>query len=83
METAQLIQANYETPTQVVSGNRINQYVVKGNTSKTDEDWYKVYLNAGVQYITCNDNPFEYEIYSSDLNLVSSGESVNFLVSGE
>ncbi len=73
METAQLIQANYETPTQVVSGNRTNQYVVKGNTSKTDEDWYKVYLNAGVQYITCNDNPFEYEIYSSDLNLVSSG----------
>ncbi len=73
METAQLIQANYETAAQVVNGNRPNQYVVKGNTSKTDEDWYKVYLNAGVQYITCNDNPFDYEIYNSDNNLVSSG----------
>jgi hypothetical protein len=73
METAQPIQANYETAAQTVSGNRPNQYVVKGDTSKTDEDWYKVYLNAGVQYITCNDNPFDYEIYNSDSNLVSSG----------
>lgn len=73
METAQLIQANYETAAQVVNGSRPNQYVVKGSTSKTDEDWYKVHLNAGVQYITCNDNPFDYEIYNSDNNLVSSG----------
>jgi hypothetical protein len=73
METAQLIQANYETAAQVVNGNRPNQYVVRGNTSKTDEDWYKVHLNAGVQYITCNDNPFDYEIYDSNSNLVSSG----------
>lgn len=73
METAQLIQANYETAAQVVSGNRTNQYVVRGDTSKTDEDWYKVYLNAGVQYITCNDNPFDYEIYNSNGNLVTSG----------
>ncbi|WAJ25218.1 MULTISPECIES: hypothetical protein [Clostridia] len=73
METAQLIQANYETAAQVASGSRPNQYVVKGNTSKTDEDWYKVYLNAGIQYVTCNDNPFDYEIYNSDGNLVTSG----------
>jgi hypothetical protein len=73
MDTAQLIQANYETAAQVVNGSRPNQYVVKGNTSNTDEDWYKVYLNAGVQYITCNDKPFDYEIYNSNQNLVFSG----------
>ncbi|WP_077612482.1 hypothetical protein [Clostridium sp. Marseille-P2415] len=73
METAQLIQANNETAAQAVSGNRPNQYVVKGYTSKTDEDWFKVYLNAGVQYVTCNDNSFDYEVYNSDSNLVSSG----------
>lgn len=73
MDTAQLIQANYETAAQVVNGSRPNQYVVKGNTSNNDEDWYKVYLNAGVQYITCNDKPFDYEVYNSNNNLVFSG----------
>jgi hypothetical protein len=73
MDTAQLIQANYETAAQVVNGSRPNQYVVKGNTSNNEEDWYKVYLNAGVQYITCNDQPFDYEIYNSNNSLVSSG----------
>jgi hypothetical protein len=58
METAQLIQANYETAAQAVSANRPSQYVVKGYTSTADEDWFKVYLTAGTQYATCNDKSY-------------------------
>lgn len=72
METAQLIQANSETAAQAVSGSRPNQYVVNGYTSTTDSDWYKVYLTAGTQYVTCNDNAFTFEVYNSNGTLLES-----------
>ncbi len=72
METAQLIQANYETAAQAVSANRPSQYVVKGYTSTADEDWFKVYLTAGTQYATCNDNSFNFQVYDSNNNLIIS-----------
>lgn len=62
-ETAQLIQANKETAAGIVNGNYPDQYVVKGYTSTTDDDWYKVYLTSGTQYVTCNDNGFSFEVY--------------------
>ena len=71
-DTAQLIQANYETAAQAVNANRPNQYIVKGYTSTTDEDWFKVYLTAGTQYVSCNDNPFDFTVYDSNDNLIIS-----------
>lgn len=71
-ENAQLIQANSETAAQVVSGNRPNQYLVNGYTSTNDDDWYKVYLIAGTQYVNCNGNSFTFEVYDSNENLIES-----------
>ena len=65
-ETAMTITANRETPAQAVSGNRPNEYVVDGSTSANDEDWYKVYLNAGVQYVTLNGGTLSFEVYEED-----------------
>lgn len=70
METAETIMANYETAAQAVNGSRPNQYVVTGSTSNTDADWFKVYLSAGTQYVTCNDDPFEFEVYAPNGSLV-------------
>ncbi|MDE7444413.1 MAG: hypothetical protein K2N15_01685 [Lachnospiraceae bacterium] len=70
VETAQLIQANSETPAQALTGNRPNQYFVEGHISASDEDWFKVYLTSGTQYVICNGNGFDFEVYNSDLQLV-------------
>ena len=72
-ETAQLIQANAETAAGSVSGSDPGEYVVYGTGSKEDDDWYKVYLNAGEQYITCNGNPFKFEVYTDTQNLIFIG----------
>lgn len=79
METAQLIQANSETAAEAVSGSRPNQYVVNGYTSTTDDDWYKVYLTAGTQYVICNGNAFQFEVYDSTETLI---KSENYVKSG-
>ena len=71
-ETAQLIQANYETADQAVSGVRPGQYVVKGYASTTNEDWFKVYLTAGRQYVTCSDESFNFDVYDSNDTLIRS-----------
>lgn len=63
--TAQLIMKNSQTIQEAAGGNYSNQHGVKGNTSKTDEDWFMVSLNAGNQYLTCNGSDFDYEIYKS------------------
>ena len=70
-ETAQLIQANKETAAGIVNGNYPDQYVVKGYTSTTDDDWYKVYLTSGTQYVTCNDNGFSFEVYDPAGNRIT------------
>lgn len=70
METAQLIQANSETPAQALTGNRPNQYFVDGYISSNDEDWFKVYLTRGTQYIICNGKGFDFEVYNSNAQLI-------------
>lgn len=72
-ETAQLIQANRETAAEAVNGTRTHQYVVNGYTSTTDDDWYKVYLTAGTQYVNCNGDAFVFEVYDPNDNLIESG----------
>lgn len=69
METAQTISANRETASGCVNGSYTGQYVVNGTTSINDSDWYKVYLSAGTQYVTCNGSAFEFYIYDSNGNL--------------
>ena len=93
-ETAQLIQANKETAAGIVNGNYPDQYVVKGYTSTTDDDWYKVYLTSGTQYVTCNEKtgfgvkayPFSAEsegyYYVKVTGAVPSSESYLLLVGG-
>lgn len=72
-ETAQLIQSNSETAAEAVSGSRPNQYVVNGYTSTDDDDWYKVYLTSGIQYVTCNaDSSFYFEVWDSEENIITS-----------
>ena len=73
METAQTITANNETAQGAVSGSYAGQYVVKGYTSKTDSDWFKVYLNVGTKYLTCNGNEFDYLITNADRNVILEG----------
>lgn len=69
-ETAMTITANRETPAQAVSGSKPNQYVVDGSTSSGDEDWFKVYLDAGTQYVTLNgDSYFNFEVYSESSSI--------------
>ena len=70
METAQTIQANRVTAAQAVNNNRVNEYIVNGSASNTDEDWYKVYLSVGTQYVTCNAKSFEFEVYNSNGNTI-------------
>ncbi len=76
METAQLIQANRETAAQTVNGSRPNQYVAKGYASTSDADWYKVYLTTGIQYVTCNGESYDFEVYNPNFELIMSNTYV-------
>lgn len=72
METAQLIQANKETAAQAVAGSTAGEYVVRGSVSSTDDDWLKVYLDAGTQYVSCNGDNFSFDVYNSNNRLNTS-----------
>lgn len=69
METAETIEANNETPSGALTGSKPGQNVVYGYASITDTDWYKVFLKAGDNYMTCNANSgesFIFRITNSD-----------------
>ncbi|MDE7478125.1 MAG: hypothetical protein K2M91_09280 [Lachnospiraceae bacterium] len=61
-EAAELIEANSETAYSLVEGTLSGRFEVDGNTSETDPDWFKVYLDAGTQYMTCYIEPFSFLI---------------------
>ena len=65
-ETAETILANHETAAGCVNGSYTGQYVVNGVTSANDHDWYRVYLDEGKQYVTCNGSAFEFRLYDSE-----------------
>ena len=73
MATAQSISANSETPAGTLNGSYSGQHVINGYTSNTDEDWFVVYLNSGVRYLTCNGNTFDYEVKDSNGTTVRAG----------
>lgn len=62
-DTSQIVEANYETPALAANGKRPDQHMIHGSTSKTDIDWFKIYLTAGTQYVTCNDAAYNFTIY--------------------
>lgn len=69
METAETIEANDETPSSTLSGSKPGQNVVRGYANTKDTDWYKVFLKAGDNYMTCNANSgesFIFRITNSD-----------------
>lgn len=63
METAETIEANDETPSSTLSGSKPGQNVVRGYANTKDTDWYKVFLKAGDNYMTCNANSGESFIF--------------------
>lgn len=72
-ETAETITANNETPSDTLSGSHTGEHVVEGTTTQNDPDWFKVYLNAGTNYMTCNGDAFDFVIENSNGNIISTG----------
>ena len=59
-ETAQLIQANSQTLEGAATGNQPNTYVVDASVGNSESDFFRVYLEAGEQYLTLNGDRVEY-----------------------
>ncbi len=68
--SAQTINANNETAAGAVNGTYTGQHIISGYTSLSDEDWFKVYLNAGQNYLSCNGNSFSYTVSDSNDNVI-------------
>ncbi len=64
-ENAMLIQANRETASGTVTGSNPGHYAVEGSTSANDDDWYKVFLSEGIQYVSLNSgaNTLVFDVY--------------------
>lgn len=73
IETSNIITRNDETAYGAANGTYDGQSVVYGYSSKDDIDFYKVYLYQGINYMTCNDHDFEYEITGKDGILIQKG----------
>lgn len=72
---AQLILANAETAEDAVNDSgRPGQHTVSGSIGLNDEDWFKVQLSKGMQYVTLNSNSmydsFNIEVFGPDNNSV-------------
>lgn len=63
---AEAIEANNETASDFVSRNFSGQYVINGQTSSQDSDWFKVFLSSGKRYMTCNGTTFKFDITNED-----------------
>lgn len=72
-ETAQTIQANNETIQGTINHTYAGQHIIRGYSSSNDDDWFKVYLYAGDNYLTCNEDSFGYRIVNEDESFVESG----------
>lgn len=75
-EQAQTIQANNETISGAYTGTYKGQYTLNGSISRTDQAWFKVYLTAGVNYITCNGSSYNYHIEDDNGNYITGGTYV-------
>ena len=71
-ETAQLIQMNRQTLSGAVAGNQPDSYIIEGEVNSQDSDFYRVYLNAGTNYVTLNGDIVQFTVYDSDRNMIES-----------
>lgn len=69
-ELAEVIQANKELPQDIISRDFSRQFIMNGETSSSDEDWFKIFLSEGQQTMTCNLDAFDFTIYDAHNNLV-------------
>ncbi len=58
---AQLIKANNQKPSDLPS-EIFSEQITEGTTSNEDQDWFKVFLTAGTNYMSCNGDPFNFRI---------------------
>ncbi|SFB14155.1 hypothetical protein SAMN05216249_11099 [Acetitomaculum ruminis DSM 5522] len=65
-ETAEEIEANYETAAQVARNNIPGRRTISGQINEKDADWFKVYLHGGEQYVTVNGEKMIIEVYDSN-----------------
>lgn len=66
MDTAEEILANRQTAQNYIDANDDNTYVEKGSVSKTDEDWFKVYLESGKDnYFSIYSDLLYFRLYDS------------------
>lgn len=85
-ETAELMQATSHSASDALKGNSSNQHPKEGSTSIDDEDWFKVYLNAGEQYVTFNGDfglNYNIEVYNSNKTLIMKDIYSKSQVGGE
>lgn len=64
-EEAQLIKANNQKPSDLPS-EIFSAQIINGTITSEDQDWYKVYLTAGTNYMSCNGNPYNFRIENED-----------------
>ena len=71
-EEAQFTTQNNEVAEKIADSNWSGSYYVYGTADATDDDWYKVVLTAGKQYLTVahvyGDNATYVELYDSENN---------------
>lgn len=76
-EEAQMTTQNNEVAEKVADSDWSGRYYVYGKTNSLDDDWYKVVLTAGRQYLTVShpDNSATYvELWDSENNMAVSSQ---------
>ena len=74
MESAQEIKANKLSALEFANGNSSNSYFVDARTDFGEDDWYRVYLTKGEQYLSLNGGHLNYYICDESGAEILSGE---------
>lgn len=83
LENALEIPANKETYAEVDPTDRTqwlkHRVYINGTTSGSNYEWYKVYLESGDNYLTCDGGSFSATIKDAANNIVDKFENINFM----
>lgn len=63
-DTAMEIEANRQNAINAANGNNSTAYFVDGSVDREEQDWYKVYLTKGKQYVSLNGDAVDVVVYS-------------------
>ena len=69
-ETAMEIEANKQDAVSAANGKSSTLYWVNGYTSKKDNDWFKVYLLKGVQYVSLDGASVDVKVWTENGKLL-------------